>query len=149
MGFQPKHALVFEEPRLNAWNQHPDVPIFPVSVDPTLDLDPSTLARFQKLADQLTGHADVPNARLDFYSAFVESREFKVTGWQGILMDAEPNPGGTIVKLGVMPAFAIPLAFAVNYYENYLVRDDGAIQFLGTEDPLNFAGRFPDEFLEF
>lgn len=147
--FEPKAFPAFERPDLNDLDYDPEVPTFPVDVDPALTLDQATQAQYQQLANQLSGYATVPNDRLNFYSAFVNSPDFTVVGWQGILEDVGSDPSGSVVTLSVIPALDYVMAYPISYTEQYLVGNDGSIQFLGSADPLGVAGQFPSETFEY
>lgn len=144
-GIELKSPIVSYGPRTSALQYDPETPLFAVAVDPELDLDEATLETYQQLANQLSGFATVPNDRLTFYSAFVDSVDYTILGWQGIVENVTADPSGSIVTVAVIPALDSALAYEINYSEQFLVGNDGSIQYLSSTYPAALVGQFPDE----
>ncbi|MGC8641471.1 MAG: hypothetical protein ACP5XB_16520 [Isosphaeraceae bacterium] len=131
----------------NALMSDPGVPTFPVYVDESLNLDPQTLALYQQAANQLTGYAPVPNDRTNYFAWVIAN--YTVLGWQGLVEALGSNGQGTLVTVSVVPTCDVPTAFGSDYTEQYLLANDGTIQYLGFSDPLGLAGQMPSEIDEY
>jgi hypothetical protein len=121
------------------------VPPFPVIVDP--ELDPETKALHEQLAKQLSG-VGVPDDRLNFYSALIGAPGYRITGWTGVLDEADPIPGGYLVTVRVGPSLEsdeLGNATIVDseYAEQYRVVN-GTVQYVGFLDPEGMFGKFPE-----
>jgi hypothetical protein len=125
----------------------PGVPTFPVYVDESLNLDPQTLALYQQAANQLTGYAPVPNDRTNYFAWVIAN--YTVLGWQGLVEALGSNGQGTLVTVSVVPTCDVPTAFGSDYTEQYLLANDGTIQYLGFSDPLGLAGQMPSDIDEY
>ena len=131
----------------NALASDPGVPTFPVYVSDSLNLDPQTLALYQQAANQLTGYAPVPNDRTNYYAWVI--RNYTVLGWQGLVESLVANGQGTVVTVYVFPTCDVATAFGSDYTEQYLLANDGTIQYLGFSDPLGLAGQVPPDTEEY
>lgn len=125
-------------------------PIFSVVVDPSLNLDPDTMAIYQQMAAQLNDYPAIPNDRTNYYSAVNSPPDYIIAYWEGIVRNVQANGGGYQVTVSVIPnlsstdygpATTIPSS---DYTETYWIAN-GNIQYVGFSDPNGLAGQFPDD----
>lgn len=124
------------------------IPTFPVNVDPALCLSAASLAQYQQVANTLSGYTGVPQSRLDYYAALVNSNNYTIVGWQGILENLNIVDTGYLVTIKVIPALAAPSGITSNFSEQNLVIDN-SIQFQSSADPQGLAGLIPPEIDEY
>jgi len=122
-----------------------DLSLF-VDVDPGLQLDANTMALYQQMASTLNGSALVPQDRLTYYSAHVNSNTDTIRGWSGYVENVQANCYGYLVTIRVQPGISSTttgpstLLVGPNYYEQYQV-GNCTVDYQGFLDPDGTSGQ--------
>lgn len=119
---------------------------FPVRVPDSLKLDEVERARFRVIAEHISQFSDVPDRRLQFFSAYEATLNSKIIGWAGNIMEIEDSPGGWLVKVRVGPRFTEDFVYPMTtkkYCEHFLVLPDGSVTYLESSAPGGGAGQPP------
>ena len=123
---------------------------FLVSYDETVITDPTQRQLYQSLADVLNGWQQIPNDRLNYYSAVDNQNGYAITGWQGIITTVQPNNNGYSVTVSITPTLTTDAAgsqsvpMTADYSEVFQVNHDNTFQYTGFLDPQRLAGHLPD-----
>jgi hypothetical protein len=118
-------------------------PFFKVQVSRNLKPGDDSDGRLQSAAERLSGVVDVPQARLDYFSAFEAALDVRILGWHGYVKSVRETPQGSLVELRVVPRMSRPYITYSNYREQYLVNPDGSTTYLKSSDPDGLSGQPP------
>ena len=123
-----------------------DPPFFNAIVNPNLNLDANTFALYQQMATTLSAVTDVPNDRLNYYSAVNQPPVYQILGWEGMVSTVQANNGGYLVGVSVVPYLSAEGGAGVvsnsDYLETYQITN-GVVQYVGSADPQSLAGQMP------
>jgi hypothetical protein len=124
-------------------------PGFLVDYDREAKLAENTARIYQPIVRALNGCAQVPGARLNYYSAVNNHNGLVITGWQAIIVNAQANGQGYVVTLDVNPTLAgdgfgpMCVPWDSDYQEVYQVHDSGKFRYIKSLDPRGLAGKMP------
>lgn len=95
------------EPAQPQGGQQNDGPaFFLVSYDTKANLNQGEVQLYQNMVNLLNGYANVPQDRLNYFSALNNANGCTITGWQGYISNVQPNCNGYAVTISITPTLA-------------------------------------------